>query len=180
MAFFDIYYTILLVWNDIVFNGNVWDLMQVCDNLKLIVASWARALWPKTNITTLDIFRKPKVVILPKKPKRLIKGIEWRKPKASTFKSNMDSAAKGSSREVGIGGVLKDENGAARIVFSKSNGIADANQAKVCAIKEAMTINVVSRCTFTHHLMVESDSLNSIKWVTNPVNASWKFRRWIT
>ncbi|EOY22210.1 Uncharacterized protein TCM_014435 [Theobroma cacao] len=83
------------------------------------MASWAWVLWPKNNLLTLDIVREPRAAMLLDKPKKTDKW-NW--------------------REVGIGGVLKDDNDTVRIVFSKCIKAVNANLAKELVFREAMTI----------------------------------------
>ena len=72
------------------------------------------------------------------------------------LKFNVDGGKLGP---VGIGGVLRDNNGVIICMFSKSVRVRSSNEAEVLAILEAQRI--FSR-SFQDHLIMESDSSNGI------------------
>ncbi|OMP09763.1 Peptidase M48 [Corchorus olitorius] len=76
-------------------------------------------------------------------------------------------------------GLLRVENGV-WIQFSKSVGRCDVNEAEVLAIKEVVILYGASRWAQSHGLIVESDSSNAFKWVTNPESGPWEIRKWLS
>lgn len=78
-----------------------------------------------------------------------------------------------------IGAVLRDPSGEVKITFSKPVGVADSNLAEVWAVKEALTIFLASRWKDEFCLIIESDSLNAVKWIVQPDTALWKMRQWL-
>ncbi|XVE82185.1 hypothetical protein DITRI_Ditri15bG0127000 [Diplodiscus trichospermus] len=86
-----------------------------------------------------------------------------------TLKFNVDGAAKGKPGPVGIGGILRDYMG----IF----GVEDSNAAELIAIREAFIIFASSRWVQNHALIIESDSLNAVKWVLNPNSTPWRLRK---
>lgn len=52
-------------------------------------------------------------------------------------------------------------------MFSKIVGVLESNEAEVVAILEALQLSLLS---FDEKLVVESDSLNAILWVSCPSN----------
>ncbi|XVE77075.1 hypothetical protein DITRI_Ditri13aG0032800 [Diplodiscus trichospermus] len=46
------------------------------------------------------------------------------------------------------------------------------------AIKEALSIYFSFQWVNSHRLIIESDSSNEVKWVTNPTSVPWRLR-WI-
>ncbi|OMO72253.1 hypothetical protein COLO4_27741 [Corchorus olitorius] len=103
--------------------------------------------------------------------------VEWILPKAGQLKFNVDGAARGQPGEAGIGGILRDENGNTKLVFSKPIGQADSNMAELLAIKEAFLIFAASNWANEKELLVESDSKNAVKWVNEPTSGPWRCRK---
>ncbi|XVF41503.1 hypothetical protein PTKIN_Ptkin01aG0284700 [Pterospermum kingtungense] len=68
------------------------------------------------------------------------------------------------TRPTGIG-VLKDHEGSLKLVFSKSIGDADSNLAEIKAVREAFKLFPASQWSQSHKLLIESNSLNAVKWV---------------
>ncbi|OMO83173.1 hypothetical protein COLO4_22651 [Corchorus olitorius] len=90
---------------------------------------------------------------------------------------NVDGSARGQPGEAGIGGILRDDSGNTKLVFSKFIGIADSNMAELLAIKEAFLIFVASEWSTNTELIIESDSLNATKWVNEPNSVPWIHRQ---
>ncbi|XVF18913.1 hypothetical protein REPUB_Repub11eG0064600 [Reevesia pubescens] len=63
------------------------------------------------------------------------------------------------------------------MVFSKSIEIADSNSAEYFAIKEAFTIFSASKWMSSHGLIVESDSINAVKWFNCHDLIPWKLKK---
>ncbi|EOX97175.1 Uncharacterized protein TCM_006266 [Theobroma cacao] len=93
------------------------------------------------------------------------------------LKFNVDGVVRGTSGQAVVGGVLMDEGGAIKVMFSKSIGTADAHTTEILAIRKAFKIFGVSKWVMSHSLMVESDSSNAVSWFHNPKKAPWNLRR---
>ncbi|XVE50527.1 hypothetical protein DITRI_Ditri01bG0169600 [Diplodiscus trichospermus] len=76
----------------------------------------------------------------------------------------------------GIGGVVRDQDANIKPVFSKLVKVADSNLAKVLAIREAFLIFSSSPLATTHRLIIESDLMNAVKWIKNPILSLWRIR----
>ena len=61
--------------------------------------------------------------------------------------------------------------------FSKSIGVCDSNEAEIIAIKEALLIFSASKWNSSHGLIIESDSKNTVQWISNPLVVPWKIRK---
>ena len=72
----------------------------------------------------------------------------------------------------GLCGVLHNHDSLTLLSFSSYIGVKDSNEAEILAIHEALKLYKVS---FNHPLIVESDSLNAISWVTNLAKGPWRF-----
>ncbi|EOY16896.1 Uncharacterized protein TCM_035854 [Theobroma cacao] len=123
--------------NDTVFKGVTWNADRVFDLVKIRVAIWAQAKWPLEYSVVLDtyIFLAEGAVVKKKERTRTAK--EWSKPHKREMKYNVDEVAQGCRGEVGIGGIMRDDEGNIKIVFSKAIGVDNASAAEVRAIKKA-------------------------------------------
>ncbi|XVE94323.1 hypothetical protein REPUB_Repub01dG0271300 [Reevesia pubescens] len=80
----------------------------------------------------------------------------------------MDGSVVGKPGSTSIGGMLRNEDSVVMIVFSKSVGIADSNEAEFLAIKKAFLIFVASKWVTSYNLIIESDNVNAVKWISSP------------
>ena len=93
-------------------------------------------------------------------------------PPLNVLKFKVDGAARGKPGPAGIGGVLCNSKGEVLFMLSKHVGVRDSNEAEVLVILEALWC--FSRM-FRGSLIVESDSSNTIAWVSNRKANQWKF-----
>ncbi|KAK6281904.1 hypothetical protein POUND7_015729 [Theobroma cacao] len=82
-----------------------------------------------------------RVAVLLKPPKPVAR---WECPPVGSFKFNTDGVARGCLSNLGIGGIVRDEKGVVKVVFSKKAGWGDTNLAEVLVIREAMVIFAAS------------------------------------
>ena len=101
-------------------------------------------------------------------------------PPFDSLKFNVDEFYKGKPGHAGIGGVLRDSSTTIKLVFSKAIGMADSNVVELFAIREALSVYVASRWTSSRRLIIECDSSNVVKWVTNPLCSFWIVRKIIS
>ena len=73
--------------------------------------------------------------------------------------------------------MLRNCNASVKAIFSKAIGVADSNMAELLAVWEALRLFATSRWAPSHKLIIESDSSNVVKWMTNPSEASWRMKR---
>ncbi|EOY05131.1 Uncharacterized protein TCM_020213 [Theobroma cacao] len=71
------------------------------------------------------------------------------------MKYNVDGAANGCTGEAGIGGIMRNDEGNIKIVFSKAIGVEDASAAEVRAIREAFLSFAGSKWVATHSLILK-------------------------
>ncbi|XVE88825.1 hypothetical protein DITRI_Ditri19aG0099600 [Diplodiscus trichospermus] len=148
--------------------------------LILRMALWGKAKWQNLNKNILDIFRWPQVIKI-QPIKHVIRSTScWEKPAVGCLKFNVDGSEKGQPGSASIGGVLRDHDANIKLVFSKSVGVADSNLAEVLAIREAFVIFSYSPWATAHTLIIESDSMNAVKWIKNPISSPWRIRGIIT
>ncbi|EOY15851.1 Uncharacterized protein TCM_034797, partial [Theobroma cacao] len=138
-------WSLWLARNDVVFEGKPWDHDQLYELIKLHVATWAKAKWPRQYGRILDTFVEPSIGAVIKNVKKARPVTEWEKPPDRTMKFNVDGAASGSTNEAGIGGLLRNSKGEVRMMFSKSIGVGDSNLAEVLTIQEAFAMFLASK-----------------------------------
>ena len=88
------------------------------------------------------------------------------------LKLNVNGVARGEPGSVGIDGVLCNHDGLLLFYFSSSIGVKESSEAEIISIIEVLRSFSVS---FRQTLIVESDSLNLISWVSNETKGSWRF-----
>ncbi|EOY07562.1 Uncharacterized protein TCM_021964 [Theobroma cacao] len=179
MAFYAIVWSVWLYRNDTVFRRVTWNVDQVFDLLKQRVATWAPAKWHHEYGVVLDTERYPAEGTVIKRRMRTRIVEEWSKPRKGEMKYNVDGAAPGCPGKVGIGGIMRDEEGNTKIVFSKAIGVEDASVAEVRAVREAFLTFAGSKLVATYSLIIESDSKNAVKWTNKPSEAPRRLRKWI-
>ncbi|OMO50641.1 hypothetical protein COLO4_37965 [Corchorus olitorius] len=68
----------------------------------------------------------------------------------------------GQPGEAGIRGILRDDSGCTRLIFSKPIGIANSNMAEILAIKEAFLVFVAVDWVKEEELIIERVSLKML------------------
>ncbi|EOY04744.1 Uncharacterized protein TCM_019931 [Theobroma cacao] len=84
---------------------------------------------------------------------------------------------RGCPGHLGIGGVLRDDKGAVKMVFSKKAGWGDANLAEALAVGEAMILFATSSWANSTGIIIESDSMNVVSWASLPEKSPWSLRQ---
>ena len=80
ILFYVIVWSIWKLHNDMVFNGKVFDFVQIFDIIKFRLASWFKVKWPDCPNSTLDIVRFPKDIQVQNVSKVAKKAILWEHP----------------------------------------------------------------------------------------------------
>ncbi|EOY08336.1 Uncharacterized protein TCM_022692 [Theobroma cacao] len=129
--------------------GKEWDGDQVMEPIKVRVAWWIKAKWPKHNLSFSDLARFPS---------------------EGCLKFSTNGTSRGNPEDLGIDGPLRDEFGNTLAIFSKAIGWSDSNMAELLATKEAVLLFIASRWNSSHSLILEFDSSNAVKWIQNPMD----------
>ncbi|MBA0789901.1 hypothetical protein Gohar_014581 [Gossypium harknessii] len=116
MAFFATIWPIWLWRNSMVYNGKIFDHIQLFETIKLRLGWWCKAQRPTVAISLNDLFLAP--------------------PKKSV--DNMPTVP-------GIHGILRNHLGSSLVIFSKAIGVVDPVLAETIAIKEALKIFYASK-----------------------------------
>ncbi|KAL4310177.1 hypothetical protein GQ457_01G054770 [Hibiscus cannabinus] len=166
LALFGIIWTIWLMRNEVSFNNKSFHEMQTFDLALFRIAFWAKCKWPSSSFSTLDFTRFPILCeIVKEKPIRLLRGF-WVAPPVGSVKFNVDASVLGSYGEAAIGGILRDHVGSYLVKFSKSIGLSDPTGAELEAILEACQIFHGSKWFSSHALIIETDSLLAVNWIS--------------
>ncbi|EOY08506.1 Uncharacterized protein TCM_022983 [Theobroma cacao] len=80
------------------------------------------------------------------------------------MKFNVDGVVKGCPGSTGFEGILRDPSGEVKATFFKSVGMADSNLAEIRAKTRVFLIFLASTWNEEYHLVIESDSINVVKW----------------
>ncbi|EOY11314.1 PLAT/LH2 domain-containing lipoxygenase family protein, putative [Theobroma cacao] len=138
--------------------GKNWGDDQCWDLVRVKVAWWAKAKWLVDFQQLEQTIRCLEVNRLHTRIRGGRQTVEWEPLNRGFLKFNVDGAAKGNPCQAAIRGVLREEEGVVKILFSIPIGISKANTAEVMAIKEAFKLFGVSKWVGSHCLIVESDS----------------------
>ncbi|EOY13383.1 Uncharacterized protein TCM_031946 [Theobroma cacao] len=108
MAFFAMIWSLRLARNDIDFGGKTWDQAQIYELVKLRVATWAKAKWPREYGRTLETSNEPRLGAVFNCVKKTRLKVELMNPAEGSMKFNVDRAANGSLGEDRIGEILRN------------------------------------------------------------------------
>ncbi|EOX95147.1 Uncharacterized protein TCM_004701 [Theobroma cacao] len=176
MSFFTIVWSIWLYKNKMVFDGLTWDACKVLEIIKIRMAWWVKSKWPQDNLDTLKIVRFSLLVAIPTKRDKVKVQVQWKIPPNGWLKFNTDGAARGYPGPLGIWGVLRNEKGMVKMLFSKTEDWDDANLMEMLAIQEALILFMVTDWCHPFGLIIETDSINAVTWVSKPLSSPWRLR----
>ena len=128
------------VWkerNKGMFTNSTSSLEDFVSQIIFSIAKWALVRKDFRNLKASDLFHNCQVCMGCSAPK-VKKSVFWNLPRRGMLKLNVDGAVRGKSGPAGIGGVLRNDKGEVLLMFSKSVGIRDSNEAEVLAILEAL------------------------------------------
>ncbi|XVF83559.1 hypothetical protein PTKIN_Ptkin16aG0498800 [Pterospermum kingtungense] len=179
ISFYAILWSIWILRNEVVFKNKQLDFIMLIDLVKFRIIHWAKAKWPHIQIDSWSALNCLNKIQIPTKRVNPRPFSCWSCPSFGAVKFNIDGAAQGKPGPAGIGGILRDHQGTALIRFSKSIGTADSNLAEILTIKEAFLLVTSSRWV-NLPIIFESDSMNAVSWVSNPLKVPWKFRNIIS
>ncbi|KAG8487731.1 hypothetical protein CXB51_018526 [Gossypium anomalum] len=140
MAFFATIWSIWLWRNSMVYNGKIFDIIQLFETVKLRLGWWSKAQRPTVATSLNDFFWAP-----PKKSVDNMPTVSWRLPPFGSLKFNVNASVLGSYGSAGIDGILRNHLGPSLVIFSKAIGVVDPVLAETIAIKEALKIFYASK-----------------------------------
>ncbi|KAL4280566.1 hypothetical protein GQ457_03G000290 [Hibiscus cannabinus] len=166
---FVIIWSIWLMRNEIVFEKKKVDVSQILYVAKSRLAFWFKAKHPESVLSREDIFTDP---LLADKSKNMGKSrsrlVSWSPPPSGTLKLNVDGAVTRDGGLGGVGGLLRNSEGKCLLSFSRHVGQVPPLLAEILAIKFGLEIFFTSVWRYEVSLIVESDSLKAVEWVSNP------------
>ena len=134
LLFFAILWSIWRGRNDFIYHGKVVELEGLFEVVMIRVSAWSRALWLDYFVFMNDLIADPSKLQYTQAKNCVRKRNKWQPPSLGTLKFNVDGAVSTTSGLAGIGGILRDEKGKTRILFSKNIGLADPSLAETLAI----------------------------------------------
>ncbi|MQM20978.1 hypothetical protein Taro_054008 [Colocasia esculenta] len=98
--------------------------------------------------------------------------IKWMHPPKGRLKLNVDGAFKPSAEDAGGGGILRDHNGECILAFAVNyKGTTSALDAEAYALRDGL---MICRSKGFINIMVETDSLSLMQFVTGQVPSPWE------
>ncbi|XVE98191.1 hypothetical protein REPUB_Repub03eG0084400 [Reevesia pubescens] len=88
---------------------------------------YAEAKWPKSDSSFQDAIKCPNLLFSVLRIKRQRLAAVWEAPPLGILKFNVDGSSKGNPGPAGISGLLHDDDGAVKMVFSKAIGVSRSN-----------------------------------------------------
>lgn len=97
----------------------------------------------------------------------------WSAPPIGWFKWNVDASVSPSLYMSAVGGVLRDNHGHFKIIFSSPVPLIEINSAEIIAIFRATKISMRLDYLRTSQIIIESDSANAVKWCNSDEGGPW-------
>lgn len=166
----------IIVWsiwkerNSRCFNQQSTPILQIQDLILLRLGWWINGWNSSFPYPAADITRNPQCLIwnstkaCSPATSMAPTSISWIPPPESKLKWNVDASLGEANTRAAIGGILRDSNGHFKCLFSSPIPAMDINLAEVLAIHKALKIFTASNFFGKHELLIESDSLNAVKW----------------
>ncbi|KAL4320117.1 hypothetical protein GQ457_18G008920 [Hibiscus cannabinus] len=166
---FAILWTIWLFRNDMVFNNCQLDVVQLFFLVKTRAASWFKACAPDSICSLDDLILDPSIADRSGRfPRRPRIDLSWKAPPLGFLKMNIDGAMLSNGTKGGIGGIVRNSFGNCLGTFSLPIGSGPPIMAELEAINHGLNF-FFSRGEFvSSRLILESDSVNAIDWISNP------------
>lgn len=99
--------------------------------------------------------------------------IIWQPPSSHVFKWNVDASVQPFGSRSAIGGVLRNQKGNFRCLFSSPIPYMEINCAEILAIHKAIMISLSSDMVKGAKLILESDSANAVLWSNDDKGGPW-------
>ncbi|XP_010675656.2 uncharacterized protein LOC104891638 [Beta vulgaris subsp. vulgaris] len=177
--FFIILWSLWKERNCRIFRGISMASIQIKELILLRVGWWIKGWDPSFSYSPKEILRNPKCLrwsgckaMMPS-PASDLKLRLWSPPPHPCLKWNVDASFQPSFNKSAIGGVLRDSSGKFRCLFSSPIPPMEINMTEIFAIHRALKISLSSSNFANHHLIVESDSANAVKWCNEKSGGPW-------
>jgi ribonuclease HI len=173
MLFFLMAWSLWLHRNDLIFKQTTpnYDTLFILIITRLCF--WIKAIEPDFSYSASDLIRSAVGLLWWTNYKKQRAIVVWSLPITNSFKWNVDGSSLGKPGPSSIGGVLRNHNEILLGIFSLSAGILDSNVAELKAVVKAIELSA-SNCRLHHkHIIIESDSVNVIRWMNNSHNRPW-------
>lgn len=98
----------------------------------------------------------------------------WSPPQKSHLKWNVAASVSASLFSSAIDSVLWDDMGCFKCVFSSPIPLIEINSGEILAIHRAIQIFITKGNIHNHHIEIEFDSFNAVKWCNAEAGGPWK------
>lgn len=174
----------IIIWstwkerNERVFNNTQSSINQICDLILTRLGWWIKGWGDPFPHSISEIISNPICLkweeVCHMGSVNIPKEICWMPPQVGGFKWNVDASFNPSLNRAAIGGVLRNNNGDFICIFSTPIPPMEINNAEVNAIYRALQITIGSlHKVQPENLVIESDSLNAVKWCTASEGGPW-------
>lgn len=177
--FFIILWTIWKERNGRIFENKECSMSQLKDLILLRLSWWLKGWGDFFPYSSTDLLRNPQCLLWNSKPcpsnhLPSATAVEsWSPPPFGSLKWNVDASCSSIFESSSIGGVLRDHNGNFICMFSRPIPFMEINNAEVLAIHRALKISASCERLMNLPIMIESDSVNAVKWCKQDKGGPW-------
>ena len=173
----------IIIWslwkerNQRIFNNTKCSI-RLCELILVRLGWWAKGWGESLPYPIEDIIRNPSCLLwceqhIPKICNQS-PNAQWAPLEPGYLKWNVDASFNPLLNRSAIGGVLRNSKGEFLCMFSTPLPPMEINNAEVNAIFRAFQISTASPNRIKmEHIMIESDSLNAVKWCTASEGRPW-------
>lgn len=178
-SFFIILWSLWKERNSKIFQNSSMSIQQLQNLVLLRLSWWIKGWGDPFPYSSEDIIRNPSCLLwvasdgmvgLNRPPKVIV---SWNPPIPGHLKWNVDASFKPSPRMSAIGGVLRGSCGLFKCMFSSPIPPIEINSAEVLAIYRALQITASNATIKSQPILVESDSVNAVKWCNDDTGGPW-------
>ena len=178
-VFFIISWSLWKERNHRVFTENSSTIKDLKDLVLLRLGWWISGWKDEFPYSPTDIVRNPACLLWSSKPKlngavSISKSVElWSPPPPDVIKWNVDASFDEKLDHAAVGGVLRSDKGLFMALFSSPIPKMEINSAEVFAIMRAIMISLSCDKTKNQRIIIESDSMNAVKWCLEEEGGPW-------
>lgn len=178
-CFFVIVWTIWKERNARIFEGSSSSVKFLQDMILLRIGWWIKGWCEEFPYSPNDIQRNPEclkwngsLASLSNLQAAAMPCV-WCPPESNQIKWNVDASMNPQTLNAAIGGVLRNEKGEFKCLFSSPIPFMEINSAEILAIHHAIKISLASDITKNHQIILESDSANAVLWCNSANGGPW-------
>lgn len=178
-SFFVIIWTVWKERNARIFKNSSCPLPQLQDLVLLRLSWWIKGWGDPFPYSSEKIIRNPTCLSWNDqhhgvgKVQGFAQPLSWLPPPRNQQKWNVDASVNTARESSAIGDVLRDHLGNFKCMFSSPIPPIEINCAEILAIYRAIQISINNDNIKKHSIIIESDSVNAVKWCNDDVGGPW-------